>query len=291
MKTIYSILIFTLFTFQLCAQAPQKMAYQAVVRDNDNTLITSTPVGMRISILQGSASGSVVYAETQILTTNINGLVSLQIGNGTVVSGSFTAINWADGPYFVKTETDLTGGANYSVTGTTELLSVPYALYAESSSVDGFQHYIGEVFNDGVIFHLFKGNDGLEHGLIFSIAETFSPSYIWQSSTSLVGSDKTWDGSFNTQMMTNSPAKDYVTSLGNGWYIPSIDELTILFNNRFLVNKTAAEQGTNEIPLIIEAWSSTESSEFNAYSFLFNTGAVNVGPKSNSLEVIGIRSF
>jgi hypothetical protein len=124
------------------AQAPNKMSYQAVIRNNSNALVTDQSVGMRISILQGSASGSSIYVETQVPTTNTNGLASIEIGGGTVISGNFSSINWANGPYFVKTETDPTGGANYSITGTSQLLSVPYALYAENagnSSVSSFQ--------------------------------------------------------------------------------------------------------------------------------------------------------
>lgn len=115
------------------AQAPQKMSYQAVIRNTSNVLVASTTVGMRISILQGSASGSSVYTETQTLSTNANGLVSLEIGTGTVVSGTFSTINWATGPYFIKTETDPTGGTSYTIFGTTQLTSVPYALFSATS--------------------------------------------------------------------------------------------------------------------------------------------------------------
>ena len=103
MKKIYSILAGILLTVSVFAQAPQKMSYQAVIRNNSNTLITSTPVGMQISILQGSASGTAVYVETQMPITNANGLVSLEIGSGNPVTGSFATINWATGPYFIKT--------------------------------------------------------------------------------------------------------------------------------------------------------------------------------------------
>jgi len=82
------------------------MSYQAVIRDNSNALVTNQMVGMQISILQGSANGAAVYAETQAPTTNANGLVSLEIGGGNLVSGNFASINWANGPYFIKTETD-----------------------------------------------------------------------------------------------------------------------------------------------------------------------------------------
>lgn len=112
------------------AQSPQKFSYQAVVRNNADALITNTAVGMQISILQGSSSGSAVYVETQTPSTNANGLVSLEIGTGSVVSGTFNTIDWGNGPYFIKTETDPAGGTNYTVSGTSEFLSVPYALYS-----------------------------------------------------------------------------------------------------------------------------------------------------------------
>jgi len=133
MKKIITICAVLLMTASVFAQAPEKMSYQAVVRDGSNALVTSTAVGMQISILQGSASGTAVYVETQTPTSNINGLVSLEIGSGTVVSGDFTTIDWANGPYFIKTETDPTGGTSYTITGTSQLLSVPYALHAKTA--------------------------------------------------------------------------------------------------------------------------------------------------------------
>ena len=123
-----------LMTISSFAQSPQMMSYQAVIRDAGNQLVTSTPVGMQISILQGSSTGTAVYVETQTPTTNMNGLATLQIGNGTVVSGSFSDIDWSDGPYLLKTETDPEGGTNYTITGTSMMTSVPYALYAANSA-------------------------------------------------------------------------------------------------------------------------------------------------------------
>ena len=134
MKRIVTLLTFVLVTTTIWAQVPQKMSYQAVIRNNSNALVTSTAVGVKISVLQGGLSGSAVYVETHSTTTNSNGLVSLQIGGGTIASGTFAAINWANGPYFIKTETDPNGGTNYNISGTTELLSVPYALSAGQSS-------------------------------------------------------------------------------------------------------------------------------------------------------------
>ena len=132
-KTFF--LLLSLVIFQTVnAQAPQKMSFQAVVRNGSNALITTAPVGMKISILQGSSSGTPVYVETQTPTTNSNGLVSLEIGTGTIVSGSFSSINWANGPYFIKTETDPSGGNSYTISGTSQLMSVPYALFAANST-------------------------------------------------------------------------------------------------------------------------------------------------------------
>jgi len=111
------------------AQSPQKMSYQAVVRNSSDKLVVNKVVGVKISILQGSATGTAVYTETQTPTTNANGLISIEIGGGT----GFDQIDWSKGPYFVKTETDPTGSTNYTITGTSQLLSVPYALHAASS--------------------------------------------------------------------------------------------------------------------------------------------------------------
>ncbi|WP_430931186.1 hypothetical protein [Saccharicrinis sp. 156] len=121
-----------LFPCMTLAQAPEKLSYQAVARDAGNNLINNTTVGMRISILQGTVSGSAVYVETHTPTTNDNGLVSVEIGAG-ITTHIFTSINWADGPYFIKTETDPEGGSNYTISGTSQLLSVPYALYAKTA--------------------------------------------------------------------------------------------------------------------------------------------------------------
>ena len=112
------------------------MSYQGVIRDKDGTLLTSRIVGMRTTILQGSDIQRVVYQETYNFTaTNDNGLLTVEIGSGkpTIVSGPFTSIPWASGPFFLKTEIDPEGSTNYTISGYSQLLSVPYALYADKS--------------------------------------------------------------------------------------------------------------------------------------------------------------
>lgn len=121
------------------AQAPQKMSYQCVIRNASGVLVTNQSVGIRISILQGTTTGTTVYLETYNPNpqTNANGLISLEIGGGMPITGTFSTINWASGPYFLKTETDPTGGTNYTIMGTSQLLSVPYALHAKTAE-NGF---------------------------------------------------------------------------------------------------------------------------------------------------------
>jgi hypothetical protein len=138
MRNRYVPLLFFFLTCSLdslFAQSPGRLSYQAVVRNTSGSIVSNQSVRMRITVVKGSATGTDAYVETHSRTTNALGLVSLEIGGGTVVSGNFSTIAWSQGPYFLKTETDVTGGTNYQLSGTTQLLSVPYALYASDMSV------------------------------------------------------------------------------------------------------------------------------------------------------------
>ena len=147
MKKITTIIASLLLcVVSLFAQAPDMFTYQAVVRNASNSLVANAQVGMRVSILQGSANGSAVYVETQTATTNANGLVTLSIGGGSVQQGTFANIDWANGPFFLKTETDPNGSSNYSITTTQQLLSVPYALYAKTAE-NGFSGDYNDLTN------------------------------------------------------------------------------------------------------------------------------------------------
>ena len=149
MKKISSLIIVSILSLVALAQSPEMMSYQAVVRDAGDNLVATATIGMQISILQDSINGTAVYVETHAPTTNINGLVSLEIGAGSNVAGTFNAIDWSSGPYFIKTETDPTGGTSYTITGTSQLLSVPYALFAKNSSgwqtIDDTTHTLNQV--------------------------------------------------------------------------------------------------------------------------------------------------
>ena len=113
-------------------QAPEGFKYQAVVRDAGNTVLNNQAVGMQIEILQGGIGGTVVYTESFAPTTNTYGLVNLEIGTGTT-SDDFTSIDWANDTYFIRTSLDVTGGSSYAVMGTSQLVSVPYALHAKTA--------------------------------------------------------------------------------------------------------------------------------------------------------------
>jgi hypothetical protein len=149
MKELYTIILVLFFVLNLQAQSPQKMSYQAVIRNSSNALVASGPIGMRISILQGTANGTIVYAETHNLSTNENGLVSLEIGGGTPITGTLSTINWSSGLYFIRTETDPQGGSNYTISGSTQILSVPYALHAKTGP-SFFQKHIYLMENRGL---------------------------------------------------------------------------------------------------------------------------------------------
>ncbi|MCG2420485.1 hypothetical protein K8089_15795 [Aequorivita sp. F47161] len=155
-------LIFTLTLLvnsSIFAQAPEKLSYQAVIRDANDVLISNTQVGMQISVLQGSINGTVVYTETQTPTTNNNGLVSIEIGDG----AGFDTIDWTNDSYFIKTETDPAGGTNYSITGTSQLLSVPYSLHSKTAeSITGTINEVDPRVPNGTVAGEMQYWDGTE---------------------------------------------------------------------------------------------------------------------------------
>jgi len=145
MKPIIAFFAALIICLGAIAQAPRKLSYQCVVRDAAGKLVQQKNIGLRLSILQVSASGNSVYSETHNATTNINGLLTVEIGGG-ITTDTFENINWANGPYFLKTEVDPAGAANYSITGVTQMLSVPYSLYSEKAG-NGFSGNYNDLSN------------------------------------------------------------------------------------------------------------------------------------------------
>lgn len=309
MKRVYVLSVAVILTATLLAQSPDRMSYQAVIRDASNKLVTNTVVAMQISILQDSTSGTSVYVETQTPTTNANGLVSIELGGGTVISGNFSTINWAKGPYFVKTETDpdgATGGTSYTITGISQLLSVPYALYAANAGTatggGNFAHYIGEQFGGGVIFHLWKDNAGVEHGLIVALTDQ-STSQVWSnvSSTEIGASGQSsWAGLSNSNAIvgqaghTSSAAKLCLDLESNGqsdWYLPGILELKTLYNNYYTVARAFSQiPGATQLTSTYY-WSSSEGDSFYSLCCDFGGGQVSLDRKDLPFYVRAVRAF
>ena len=147
MKKITTLFVLLLVcVMSLWAQSPESFSYQAVVRNQANQLVANAQVGVRVSILQHNADGSSVFIESHTVTSNANGLITIQIGGGQTVLGNLSDLNWAEGPYFLKTEIDPDGGVNYTITSTQQLLSVPYALYAKEAG-NGFSGNISDYLN------------------------------------------------------------------------------------------------------------------------------------------------
>ncbi|HTF21298.1 MAG TPA: DUF1566 domain-containing protein [Chryseolinea sp.] len=230
MRKIFTIISTVLLTATVWAQAPQKMSYQAVIRNSSDVLITNIQIGMQINIRQDSPTGTVVYTETQTPTTNANGLVSVEIGGGT----NFSAIDWGSDTYYIETKTAVVAPlTTYTITGVSQLLSVPYALHAKTAdsitggitdtkvtqgtnititgngttatpyviSSSGFTHYVGELYGGGIVVSVWK-QGAAEHGLIASLAD-LSAGIIWtpaayQSTMVPAGSLSPMDGLANS---------------------------------------------------------------------------------------------
>ena len=149
--------------FMGLSQVPEKMSYQAVMRSGSGQLLINQSIAVKVSILQGSPAGAPVYSERLTGNTNANGLATLEIGTGTVLTGTFNTIDWPSGNYYLKTETDPSGGTNYTITGTSQLLSVPYAMYAKSAGNSGGTFtipYTSVVNNAATLFSLTNDGDG-----------------------------------------------------------------------------------------------------------------------------------
>jgi len=321
MKNIYIILSAVIITVNVFAQAPEKMSYQAVVRDASKNLVTSIAVGMQISVLQDSATGTPVYVETQTPTTNINGLVSIEVGSGTIVLGMFNTIDWSNGSYFIKTETDPTGGTTYTITGVSQLMSVPYALHANTtdSIVGGVNTYtagtgiditgnvisttsacglsIGDTHEGGVIFYLDASGC---HGLVCASTDQ-NTGIPWSNGVDI------WTTAFescvgcgdgNTSMIVyiqgvgpNAVELCYNLSLGgySDWYLPSKYELNLMYLN--VGQGNALGLGNVGGFASNGYWCSTEHDDASAWSQSFVNGNQINDAKFFSYYVRAVRAF
>lgn len=315
MKQLITFLAAVVITVGVYAQTPNKISYQATVRDTSNNLITNQQVGVKIEVKEGS---TIEYSETHTVTTNANGLFTLNIGDGSNLSGTWSNIDWdGNSPISVDVGIDPNGGSNYTLTSSSDMNTVPYAFHAEtvsnetdptftaspangitsgdianwnaSASASSPDFYLGQDTLGGIVFEIWTDSTGAQHGLIVSKTETDS---MWQNPQTLRGADRTYDGFYNTAQMNNSPAKNWLSTNFNtaDWYIPSIDELRILVNARYYVNRAIAA-GSGTLLGNYEYWSSTEIAYSVVLAIDFEEGIGGRESKVNSFTVRPIREF
>jgi hypothetical protein len=315
-KKRFTFLAALFIAVSIFGQSPEKISYQAVVRDATNTTVANQVVGMRISVLQTTANGTAVYVETQTPTTNANGLLSIYIGAGTVGSGVFSVIDWSSGPYFIKIEIDLSGNnTNYTITGTTQLVSVPFALYAKTSgssatnasniaalearivALEPQPASIGDLRAGGVVFWV-DGNGG---GLVCALQD-YPNSVEWGCDTDLPNvpnatygipygpGAEIGDGMSNTNEILidcpTAPAALAAHSLGPEWFLPSINEL-----NQMYIHKITLEAVAGFSAFSNGYWSSTEYDNSSAWRQNFVHGNQANPSKGNPINVRAVRAF
>ena len=298
MKRIITMCATLLVSASMFAQAPVKMSYQAVVRDGSNNLVTSNAVGMQISILQGSSSGTAVYVETQNPTTNTNGLVSIEIGIGSVVSGDFSTINWANDTYFIKTESDPAGGTNYTITGTSQFLSVPYALHAMTAgSIAGGINETDPIYAASVASEINATDTTSWNNKLDSYSET-DPIYAASVASEITAADTTtWNNKLDSYSETDPsvPAGTQTGEMqywdGSNWVtlVPGLNDATLKLVNGIptwiggistvlspLTGKTWMDKNLGALQV------ATSSTDANAYGDLYQWGRGTDGHEKRS---------
>jgi len=304
MKKITFVLAALFLTAGLMAQVPQRVSYQAVIRNAAGQLIVNQQIGMRISIFNGLTATVPVYTETHIPVSNANGLVTLEIGGGNPVTGTFGSIDWAKGTYFMQTETDPAGGTGYSVSGTSQLLSVPYALHSKTAETitggGGFTHYTGELFGGGIVVGVWK-ESGVEHGLVASLKD-ISPSAFWSDVADVqVGpsAQSPWDGRANTSAIILQSANpesaawlcdDYSSGGFSDWYLPAAWELDMCYNAAMIVNTVLGPVNGFQFDVY---WGSTEDPYIGNSGWIktFYNGKSGSVQKDANTRVRAVRRF
>lgn len=268
LKGILSLLslIYSLGSF---SQAPQAFSYQAVIRNASNALVSSTPIGMRISILQGSATGTTIYTETHQPTSNTNGLVNVIIGSGSNPSGFFSALDWSTGLFFIKTETDPTGGTNYTITATSQLLSVPFAL---NSADNKWAVYGNEISNKNI------GN--------VAIGKTFTSTYGHGGSSKVLeihNPDVNYDAQSHIMLSSGSP-QSFGSLGGINYVLPGIS--TPEKRMAYIGSEYNSNNGVNR-GASLNFWTQNSSGNLNNNMSISNAGVVSTPFSPNTNLSVG----
>ena len=309
MKKLFTLLALAI-TLITTAQAPQGFNYQATVRNSAGALITNQNVLFKFNVMLNSQTSLPVYSETHQAPTDDLGQVNIVIGTGTPTIGTFSTINWANGSYFLGIE--LNTGAGYVAMGTTQLLSVPYALHANTAtsttgSTGGFTHYVGELFGGGIVVSVWKDAQGVERGLIASLTD-LSSGIPWTTpdfQSTLIGpsAQSPTNGLANTNAIVAQAGvgtsyaaglcKAYNAGGFNDWYLPAAWELNQCYNAAMIVNELLGIANGFKFSnsTLSFYWSSTEYFNSAAWGQGFNSGGTEGGNKFNSGAVRAVRRF
>lgn len=317
-------LITILGVFSLCissfAQSPAKFSYQAVVRDDAGMLVSNSLTPIQISIIQTTISGSAVYVETHTPTTNLNGLLSIEVGAGTLVSGSINTVDWEADNFYIKSEIDVNNDANYDVTGISQLISVPYALHANSltgginadyiaslvARIEALENpsaapaVVGEFRDGGVVIWVDPADD--QHGLVCAVTDLGAIMSWGCHGTDIPGANSyaIGNGLANTTAIVGTcttvgiAAELAFNATMNGysdWYLPTNNELNEMYSNRVVINSTATANGGTAFLGTYGYWSSTQTSANGANMRFFDNGNTVANAKGGSGRVRAVRAF
>ncbi|MBI1286994.1 MAG: DUF1566 domain-containing protein [Flavobacteriales bacterium] len=306
MRRLFTISFLCLLVLNAFGQAPEKFNYQGVARDANSNILANQNISLRFSIINGS-NANVEYQEDWYVQTNDLGLFNVEIGGGLWVQGSISGIDWGATTYGLKVEMDPAGGTNFQNMGASQLLSVPYALYAQNTPPDEGYHP-GDFAQGGIVFWV--DNSG-QHGLVCDKQDLgVGPRwYLGTYGNTYATGDGPFSGEMNTMLMIagqmaigndgGGNAATYCTDLevtqGSvsyaDWYLPSKDELAKMYQNRVLINSVAQANSGNAFSTTDAYWTSTEYSNTDAYIQNFGTGASSHANKSGFYAVRAIRSF
>lgn len=269
---------------------------QSVAINNDGSTADNSAILDLKSNNQGVLVPRMTAAQRGLIATPATGLMVYQTDapagfyfyNGT----AWTSLNGAagaNGTNGTNGQGVPTGGAANQVLAKVNATDFNTTWVTPSTgAVGGFTHYLGEPFNGGIIYYLYKGSDGLEHGLIVAFTESQAQ---WQTLHTFVNANRSEDGATNTSLMTGSPARTYINTLGAGWYLPSIDELTLLYYNRYSAQKGLRTGGYTLLSAVADYYSSTEFDTNGAYGFNFQLGLSSDIWKSSIMNVRGVKAF